>query len=156
MSDSLKVSEEPVEFTSLDGTELTRVVQSGGTGKTTLQRIANLCRIVANVFTKNQSVTPVDLTSGSSIAVNAALSNNFRLDLAHNGTLANPSNLTAGMVLNVRVKNTGTFTLAYASKWKFPGGAPTLTSGANSVDLISGVYDATDDAIYCGIAQDLS
>ena len=154
MSD-LKVSQE-TDATALAGTEQARIVQSGASCKTTLQAIANLCRSVVNVFTKNQSVTPVDLTSGASVAVDASLSNNFRLDLAHNGTLANPSNLTAGMVLNVRVKNTGTFTLAYGSKWKFAGGAPTLSSGAGKVDLISGVYDSTDDAIYCGIAQDLT
>jgi hypothetical protein len=147
---------ELTDAAALAGTEPFPVVQGGVTLKSIPAALATYFRSLVNAFTKNQSVAHVNLTSGTTVSVDASLSNNFRLDLAHNATLANPTNLTSGMILNVRVKNTGTFTLAYGTKWKFPGGAPTLTSGADSVDLISGMYDATDDVIYCGIAQDLS
>lgn len=141
---------------TLAGTEPIPTVQSGNTVKVLVSAFATYIRSLVNVFSKNQSVTPQNLTSGASVSVDASLTNNFRLDLAHNATIANPTNLSGGMILNFRIKNTGTFTCAFGSKFKFPGGAPTISSGASKVDLISGSYDSTDDAIYCGIAQDLS
>ena len=141
---------------ALAGTEPLPIVQSGITSKALISAIATYFRTLQNAFSKNQSVAASNLTSGTTVSVNAALSNNFRLDLAHNATLANPTNMTGGMVLNFRIKNTGTFTLAFGSKYKFSGGAPTITSGSGKRDLISGIYDATDDVIDCGIAQDLS
>ncbi len=105
-----------------------------------------------NQYTKNQSVAAVSLTSGASIAVDASLSNNFKLVLGINATLANPTNLTDGMVLNIRVNQdgTGSRTMAYGTKYKWPGGtAPPLSTPANSVDLISAYYDSTDDTLAC-------
>jgi len=107
-----------------------------------------------NVFTKNQSTAAVALTSGASIAVDASLSNNFKLVLGINATLANPTNMTDGMVLNFRIKQdaTGSRTLAYGTKFKWVGGVtPTLSTATNAVDLISGYYDTTDDTIVCNI-----
>lgn len=106
---------------------------------------------VVNVFSKNQSVTPSALTSGTTIALDASLSNNFKLVLAHNATLSNPTNPTDGMVLNIRIKQdaTGSRTLAYGSKYKFPGGAPALSTAANTVDFLSMYYDSTDDLWSC-------
>jgi hypothetical protein len=103
-----------------------------------------------NVFTKNQSVAPVALTDAASIAVDASLSNNFKVTLAGNRTLANPTNLTDGMVLNVVIKQdaTGSRTLAYGSKWDFGGaGSPTLSTAANSIDFISAYYDSASDKL---------
>ena len=113
----------------------------------------------ANVFTKNQSVAPSILTSGASIAVNAGLSNNFRLVIGVNATLANPTNLTDGMVLNFRIKQdaTGSRTLAYGTAYKFPGGTPpALSTGANAVDFISCYYDGTDAVLACNISKGLA
>jgi hypothetical protein len=109
----------------------------------------------ANTWTKAQTVDMIDLTDGASIAVDASLSNNFRVILAGNRTLANPTNLVDGWTVNVKVKQdaTGSRTLAYGSKWKFPGGAPTLTTTASATDLISGVYDSTDDVILANITK---
>jgi len=112
-----------------------------------------------NVFTKNQSVAPSALISGSSIATDASLSNNFKLVLGANATLSNPTNLTDGMVLNFRIKQdaTGSRTLAYGSKFKFPGGiAPLLSTAPNAVDLLSGYYDSTDDTICCNLSKGFS
>ncbi|PUA17254.1 hypothetical protein [Glaciimonas sp. PCH181] len=109
-----------------------------------------------NVFTRNQSVDPSLLTSGSSIAVDASLSNNFKLVLGANATLANPTNLTDGMVLNVRIKQdaTGNRTLAYGSAFKFPGGTPPiLSTAANAVDLMSCYYDSTDGTLACNLSK---
>lgn len=99
-----------------------------------------------NAWTKNQSVVPVALTDGSSIATDASLSNNFTVTLGGNRTLANPTNLTAGMWLHFVVKQdgTGTRTLGYGSAFKWPGGTvPVLSAAAGEVDTISGYSDGT-------------
>lgn len=111
---------------------------------------------VTNVFTKNQSVAPAALVSGANVVVNAALSNNFKLVLAVNAVLDNPTNLTDGMVLNVRIKQdaTGGRTLAYGTAYKFPGGtAPVLSTTVNAVDLMSCYYDSTDGTLACSMSK---
>jgi hypothetical protein len=108
------------------------------------------------VYTANQSVAPTTLTSGTTVSVNAALSNNFKLTLDTNATLANPTNLTDGMVLNFRIKQdtTGSRTLAYGSAYKFPGGtAPTLSTAAGAVDFMSCYYDGTDGVLACNMTK---
>lgn len=106
----------------------------------------------ANVFTKAQTVTPVALTDAASIATDASLSNTFTVTLGGNRTLANPTNLANGCIYNWRVKQdgTGSRTLAYGSKFKWPGGtAPTLTTTAGATDFISGQYFSDTDTILC-------
>jgi hypothetical protein len=105
-----------------------------------------------NVYTKSQSVTPSALTSGASIALDASLSNNFKLVLGVNATLANPTNPTDGMVVNIRIRQdaTGSRTLAYGTAYKWPGGAAgVLSTAANAVDLLSMYYDSTDAVWAC-------
>ncbi len=100
----------------------------------------------ANVFTKAQTVTPVALTDAASIATDASLSNTFTVTLGGNRTLANPTNLQDGVILNWFIKQdgTGSRTLAYGSNFKWPGGsAPTLTATANATDMITGQYVAS-------------
>ena len=100
----------------------------------------------ANVFTKAQTVTPVTLTDAATIATDASLSNTFTVTLGGNRTLANPTNLQDGVILNWFVKQdgTGSRTLAYGSNFKWPGGsAPTLTTTANATDMITGQYVAS-------------
>jgi hypothetical protein len=99
-----------------------------------------------NVFTKNQSVQTVALTDGATISVDASLSNNFSVTLGGNRTLANPTNLTSGMVLNFFIDQdaTGSRTLSFGSAYKFPGGAaPALSTAANAKDLLSCIYDGS-------------
>lgn len=97
-----------------------------------------------NVFTKNQSVAAVSLGSGVSPAIDAALSNNFKITLGANNTLVDPTNLTEGMILNFAITQdaTGGRTLAYGSLFKFPGGTvPTLSTAANAKDFMSCYFD---------------
>jgi hypothetical protein len=106
----------------------------------------------ANVFTKAQTVTPVTLTDAATIATDASLSNTFTVTLGGNRTLGNPTNMTNGAIYNWRVKQdgTGSRTLAYGSKFKWPGGtAPTLTTTASATDFISGQYWSDTDTILC-------
>lgn len=103
-----------------------------------------------NVYTKNQSVSPVALTDGVNIAVDASLSNNFKVTLGGNRTLDNPTNLTDGMVLNFVIKQdaTGSRTLAYGTKYDFgSAGTPVLSTGANKIDFISAYYDSAADKL---------
>lgn len=103
-----------------------------------------------NVFTKNQSVTPVPLTDAAGIAVDAFLSNNFKVTLGGNRTLANPTNLTDGMVLNFVIKQdaAGNRTLAYGSMYDFgASGVPVLSTGANKIDFISAYFDSASNKL---------
>lgn len=105
---------------------------------------------VAQVFTKSQGVTPVGLTDGATIATDASLSNIFTVTLAGNRTLSNPTNLVAGKtyIWQATQDATGTRTLAYGSYFKFPGGtAPTLTTAANSIDIIIGLATSSTELI---------
>jgi hypothetical protein len=104
---------------------------------------------------------PVVLTDGSTIAVNAALSNNFTLTLTASGhTVSNPTNGLAGQWLDFLVtgaSNTVSWGTAYS--WA-NGSAPTLTasgateigckitatSGANSLLCYGPVNSATSQA----------
>jgi hypothetical protein len=94
---------------------------------------------------------PTVLLDGATINVNAALATTFRVTLAGNRTLANPTNLTNGQHLFFRIKQdgTGSRTLAYGSKYKFPGGSATLSTAASSLDVLSCQYDAADDTLVC-------
>jgi len=111
-----------------------------------------LTETTVNVFTKNQSVLPVILTPGVTVNTDAALSNNFTLTAAQNFTLANPTNLTDGMILNFRIKQdaTGGRVVTWGSKFKFPGGtAGVLSTTANAVDFMSCYYDGPSDTLDC-------
>ena len=106
----------------------------------------------ANVFTKAQNVAVVALTDAASIATDASLSNHYTVTLGGNRTLANPTNLTNGAIYTWRVRQdgTGSRTLAYGSKFKWPGGlAPTLTTTASATDFISGQYFGDTDTLLC-------
>ena len=68
------------------------------------------------------------------------------LTLTGNATLANPSNAASGavVVLDIRQDATGGRTLSYGSHWRFPGGAPDLSTAGDARDVLVGVVIATD------------
>jgi hypothetical protein len=98
------------------------------------------------------------LTDGANIAVDALLHDNFRVTLGGNRTLDNPTNMADCQVLNFRIRQdgTGSRTLAYGSKYKFAGGAPTLSTAASTLDFISCQYSQTDDTLVCAITKAVS
>lgn len=140
---------------ALAGTEPLPVVQSGVTSKALISAIATYFRGLVNAFSKTQSVAFVSLTDGATISVDASLSNNFKVTLGGNRTLANPTNLTTGMVLNFYIKQdgTGSRTLAFGTKYKFFGSSSTVSTAASTKDLISCIYDADDDVLMCSLAK---
>lgn len=132
-----------------DGTNVVAIVSGSGGGGTYAGISSN------NAFTKSQSVTFASLTDGATISVDASLSNNFRVTLGGNRTLANPTNLADGMVLNFYIKQdgTGSRTLSYGNKYKFFGSTSALSTTASSRDMISCIYDATDDVLLCNLVK---
>lgn len=104
----------------------------------------------SNAWGANQYIAPVTLTSASTVTIAAGASNNFRLVLGTNVTLANPTGLVNGMVINLMVvqDSTGGRTLAFGSKFKFPEGVvqpPAATPG--SISLYSFYYDSVLDVL---------
>ena len=76
----------------------------------------------------------------STITLDFRTANNFSMTLTGNVTLANPSNISAGQsgVLFITQDSNGSRTAAFGSYWDFSDGtAPTLSTGANQVDVIA-------------------
>ena len=70
-----------------------------------------------------------------------------QITLTASTTLANPTQQQAGAtyVLIVKQDGTGNRTMAFDSTYKFPSGtAPTLSTGANAVDVFCFVSDGTN------------
>lgn len=79
---------------------------------------------------------------------------NFSVTLGGNRTLANPTNLKVGQsgVIAVAQDATGSRSLAFGSYWKFPGGAPSLSTTASATDLISYIV-LTPTLILCTLMK---
>ena len=76
----------------------------------------------------------------STITLDFRTANNFSTTLTGNVTFANPSNISAGQsgVLFILQDGSGSRTAAFGSYWDFSDGtAPTLSTGANAVDMIA-------------------
>jgi len=105
-----------------------------------------------SVYTPTVAIT----ISGSNFDTDASLSNVFSLTLPAGAgpyTLTNPTNTNTGATYMwiVTQNAAGNGVLNYGTDFKFPGGtAPTITAGANAVDVIT-VIDAGADLL--GVAQ---
>jgi len=96
------------------------------------------------------------LTDTATIATDASTGNVFTVTLGGNRTLGAPSNLKAGAtyIWIITQDGTGSRTLSFNSVFKWPSGtAPTLTTTAAAIDIISGVSNGTN--IYCTALLDL-
>jgi hypothetical protein len=99
-------------------------------------------------------VAPTALTDGATITPDFSLNRNFTLTIGGNRTLANPTNQVAGRsgLIVVTQDGTGSRTLAYGANWKFPGGAPTLTTTASAVDIIT-YFVVANGTIYANLLK---
>jgi hypothetical protein len=116
---------------------LTTTTNTANAANTTANAAATLTAV--QTFTAGQRGEVTALTDASSIATDLALSNNFAITLGGNRTLANPTNITAGQSGSIFITQdgTGSRTLAFGTNFKFVAGtAPTLSTGAASVDRI--------------------
>ena len=82
---------------------------------------------------------PQPLVDATTIAPDLSAGLNFTVTLAGNRTLANPANAQPGDngLIVITQDGTGSRALAYGAAWKFPGGAPVLSTTAGAVDAIS-------------------
>lgn len=94
------------------------------------------------------------LTSSTTIAVDATTAPVHTVTLGHNATFT-ISNMVSGQSIMIIITQdgTGSRTGSFTSV-KFPSGAPTLSTGAGDIDVVSVFYDGTN---YLGnIAQDFT
>jgi hypothetical protein len=95
---------------------------------------------VAQNFTAAQRGSYVTLTDAATVAIDLSLGNHFQVTLGGNRAIGAPTNVVAGQsgVIRLVQDATGSRTASWNSVFKFPGGtAPTLTTAANSVDLVA-------------------
>lgn len=93
----------------------------------------------AQNFTAAQRGSYVTLTDAATVAIDLSLSNHYQIVLGGNRVIGAPTNVVAGQsgVIRLVQDATGSRTASWNSAFKFPGGtAPTLTTTANSVDLV--------------------
>lgn len=92
--------------------------------------------------------TPIALTPAASVAVNAALGNDFTLVADQNFTLANPINPSAGQKILFAIRQDGTgsrvMTLDTAFRLGTDVASVVLTTAANKTDYLGVRYNATD------------
>lgn len=89
----------------------------------------------------------VALTDAASVTTDLSLGNLFSVTLAGNRTLANPTNPIDGQTYRWQITQGagGNHTLAYGNKFLFPGGAPTLSTAAAAIDVLTATYNGTSD-----------
>lgn len=101
---------------------------------------------VAQSFTALQSSSVETMTDGATITPTGD-KNAMQVTLGGNRTIANMTTITAGAayVFKIIQDATGSRTVSWGSAYDFPGGtAPTLSTAANAVDVISGFsFDGT-------------
>jgi hypothetical protein len=96
---------------------------------------------------------PSALTDGATIDTNPVTENStvFKVTLGGNRTLANPSPIASGVTYTwfITQDSTGGRTLAFGSKFTFPGGiTPTLSQEAGNVDVLVATYTDVSDKLY--------
>lgn len=100
----------------------------------------------AQEWTATQNFNATGLTDGANIGWDASANQVCSVTLAGNRTLDNPTNMKDGATYIVTVKQdaTGSRTLAYGTAYLWPGGtAPTLSTAANAIDIITFISDGT-------------
>lgn len=96
----------------------------------------------------------VTLTDSATISLDMSTGYNFTVTLAGNRTLANPTNTKVGQsgIIVVNQNGTGGNTLAFNSAYKFGNGtAPTISSAANSVSVLSYIVVSSSFVVVAAI-----
>jgi hypothetical protein len=115
-----------------------------GTGKITIgSEINGLGNTISNVNLKDYKETNYALSYASTITPNVANGNVQTVTLTGNVTFNAFASPEAGQSLTLIVKQDATGSRTLTSSMKFAGGTKTLTTAANSTDIISVFYDGT-------------
>lgn len=97
------------------------------------------------------------LTDQANITANLVQGRFWTVTLGGNRTLVNPTNMRVGQTGSIAIKQdaTGSRTLAFGSAWKFEGGSKTLSTAANTIDVID--YEVVDaNTIYASLRKAFS
>ena len=98
------------------------------------------------------------LTSASSVAVDFDTAQNFSLLLAHDVTIANPTNANVGQTGSIFITQSASssHTVSFGSNWKFSGGtAPTATATNDAVDRLDYIVKSATE-VHCVYTTNLS
>lgn len=100
------------------------------------------------VTVESGAVAPVvvALTDAATISVDASAGNDFRVTIAGNRTLGNPTNPVDGqqVIFQVTQGSGGSYALAFGSAYEFSTSIPqpTLSTTAGHTDLLGFIYNA--------------
>ncbi len=111
--------------------------------------------LTANTFTGAQVVMPVAIAYASSVSINAALGNRFRIGTLTGAiSVANPTNLVDGQEISIRFvqDSTGGRAVTLGSYWVLRSG-DSIPTAANSVSDVSGTWDSTAGKIRAGVVS---
>lgn len=107
-------------------------------------------------FGKQVGATKQDLTYAATVTADCRYANIFDLTLTGNVTsfgIKYPQIGTTYLFL-IRQDTSGSHTVTFSSDFHFESGtAPTITTTASAVDVVSAVYDGT--VLLCSIIQDV-
>ena len=94
----------------------------------------------ATPYAEAQVVPLRELRPADNVAIDGRATNNLRLVLTQNVTIANPTGVLPGQIINISLiqDGTGSRTASWGSAWQMPGGAKTLSTAADAKDLYSG------------------
>lgn len=127
------------------------VVDEDNMGSNDDTKVPTQQSVKAYVDTSKQTINNPEygsqtLTDAASISWDMNNGEVATVTLGGNRALSNPTNLKVGTyVLIVKQDGTGSRTLTYGSAFKWQGGtAPTLSTAANAVDVLTFVSDGTD------------
>lgn len=135
-----------------NGKKIQNTAAGGATGEVaTYEQVALKS---GTTFTGRNVPAIASLTFAATILINAALANYFRVTLtASTGTLDAPSNPADGqpMIVEISQDATGGRTMAWNAAYLFSTSfpSPTLSTGANAIDILGFVYNAAKSKWLC-------
>lgn len=141
----------PTGTPTVDLYALAPVTPVEGGGTPTVLRVDGVSPdATGNVILNAKRVkTPATLADGPTIATDASLADLFRVTLAGNRTLSNPTNPTDGQIVRWEIKQdvTGGRTLALGNKFVFGTDLTSvaLSTAAGTTDILAAVYNADQD-----------
>ncbi|MFT0890922.1 DUF2793 domain-containing protein [Pseudochelatococcus sp. G4_1912] len=99
-----------------------------------------------------QGIAPlpwVDVTDASTIVINAASGDKFRVASSGTRAVAKPTNLVDGMRFLLRITNSAAITLTLNSAFEpLSGTAPTLRLASGQMNTFDCIYDAAADKVF--------
>jgi len=118
-------------------------IKMWSSGSDALLNFETLSRFSSGVYNDVNTITIASNTA----SLDLDTSNTFKFTAQSTATHISATNIKAGQVVNIEITQDagGAGTITFDPEFKFPGGtAPTLTTSANAIDLISAVsYDGT-------------